>query len=480
MLLRDLGSLPRLDIRLRVGVSDERLSRPIAWCAPTEHMDPTPFLSVNALVLTSGMGLNVTDHRIWDAYVERLAGVPVAGLVFGTGAAHRQLPEGLIRACESYGLPLFELPPDVPFILVMRQVEQTLAAERYDELRRGWDLADECTRLAARGRSLVTVVDRVAESIGARVAVTDESGAELVSAGTAPSGAPRSVLRLPSGEPHSFRLQVEGVRSNLLLQPLLGPVAAVLAVQLSYTLGSRTPLHSREAVRFMDALYDEQPVAEATLGRLAAEAGFRADEPWGALLVTAGEDMDRFRLRALAWRARVRLEEWFRTVRFMEEPAMTTLLVQEPLEHVDLLDQAQALFVDVPELSVVLTEAENLEELPLALRLARRQTGTPGVHAAPAADLVAIVQSLPHRGLVTMARRLIAPLGADPTGTLQTTLESYLRNAANSRAVCDELFIHRNTLAYRLRRIEGLMGLDLADGEVRATCLLALRVLSEG
>ena len=79
-----------------------------------------------------------------------------------------------------------------------------------------------------------------------------------------------------------------------------------------------------------------------------------------------------------------------------------------------------------------------------------------------------------------MAQRLIAPLGADPTGTLQTTLESYLRNAANSRAVCDELFIHRNTLAYRLRRIEGLMGLDLADGEVRATCLLALRVLSEG
>jgi purine catabolism regulator len=257
-------------------------------------------------------------------------------------------------------------------------------------------------------------------------------------------------------------------------------VAAVLAVQLSYTLGSRTPLHSREAVRFMDALYDEQPAPEETLERLAGEAGFKAGEPWCALLVTAGEDMDRFRLRALAWRARVRLEEWFRTVRFMEEPAMTTLLVQEPLEHVDLLDQARALFADVPELSVVLAEAENLEELPLALRLARRQTGTAGVRAAPAADLVAIVQSLPHRGLVTMARRLLAPLDADPTGTLRETLESYLRNAANSRAVCEELFIHRNTLAYRLRRIESLMEIELSDGEVRATCLLALRVLSEG
>ena len=480
MRLLDLVDLPDLDIRLRVEVTEERLSRPIAWCAPTEQMDPTPFLSVNALVLTSGMGLNVRDYRIWDAYAERLANVPVAGLVFGTGAAHRDLPEGLLKACEAHGLPLYELPPDVPFVLVMRQVEQALAAERYDELRRGWDLADECTRLAAQGRSLVTVLERVAESMGGRVAVTDQSGFELVSAGDASQGAPRSLVRLPSGEPHSFRLQVQGIESTVLLQPLLGPVAAVLAVQLSYTLGARTPLHSREAARFIDALYDEQFIPQATLETWATEAGFSAQAPWGAILVSAVGEMDRVRLRALAWRARVRLEEFFRTVRFMEEPATTTLLVQEPLEDADLLEQARNLFADTPQLSVVLADADSLEELPLALKLARRQTQVAGIRAAPAADLVTIAQGLPSRGLVAMARKLVAPLDSDPTGTLGATLESYLRNAANSRKVCDELYIHRNTLAYRLRRIEELMHIDLTDGEVRTTCLLALRILGEG
>lgn len=478
MRLLDLVDLPGVDIRLRVPGAEEKLSRPIAWCAPTEHMDPTPFLSVNALVLTSGMGLNVRDFRIWDAYVERLAAVPVAGLVFGTGTAHSELPEGLLKASEAHGLPLFELPPGVPFVLVMRQVEQTLAAERYDELRRGWDLADECTRLAAQGRSLVSVLERVADSTQARVAVADRGGFELISAGEAPPGAPRSTLRLPSGEAHSFLLQVQGVESSVLLQPLLGPAAAVLAVQLSYTLGSRTPLHSREAARFMDALYDEQSVPDGTLERLATEAGFKPQEPWGALLVEAAEATDRFHLRALAWRARVCLEETFDTVRFMEEPSMTTLLVQGPTDQASLLDQARALFADTPELSVVLADAGSLDELPLSLKLARRRLGTAGIRAAPAADLAAVVQGLPGAGLAALARKTLAPLDAsDPTGALQRTLSSYLRNAANSRAICDELFIHRNTLAYRLRRIEELLQMSLSDGEVRTTCMLALRIL---
>ncbi|CAH0327713.1 PucR family transcriptional regulator ligand-binding domain-containing protein [Microbacterium sp. Bi128] len=63
MRISDLADNADLNIRLRVAGGEGRLARPITWCAPTEHMDPTPFLSVNALVLTNGMGLNVKDFR---------------------------------------------------------------------------------------------------------------------------------------------------------------------------------------------------------------------------------------------------------------------------------------------------------------------------------------------------------------------------------------------------------------------------------
>jgi len=476
--ISDLVQDPDLKIRLRVTGGESRLERPITWCAPPEHMDPTPFLSVNALVLTNGMGLNVKDYRIWDAYVERLISIPVAGLAFGLGAAHRELPAGLVQACKAHGLPLLELPPDVPFLLVMRHVDLVIASERHAELRAGWELADECTRLAADRHSLAGVLERVAHAIKARVAVIDHNSFELISAGAAGGGTARSTLRLPSGDSHRFQLIIEGIKSSVVLQPILGPVAAVIAMQLSYTLGSRSPLHSREAARFIEALYEGAGVPSAQLRRYAAEAGFEPDGAWGAVLIGGAEHEAPAKLRAVAWRARVGLQESFGTVRFMEEAGLTTLLVQRPAGNDGLFDAVQRFFTDAPELSVVVSESGSLTELPLALQLTRRHVGKAGVHRAPLADLAGVVRGLASPGLVAMSRRLLAPLAADTSGALRETLDAYLRHSGSSREICEELFVHRNTLSYRLRKIEELLQMDLSDGELRATCLLDLRILS--
>jgi purine catabolism regulator len=174
----------------------------------------------------------------------------------------------------------------------------------------------------------------------------------------------------------------------------------------------------------------------------------------------------------------VGLQAQFGTVRFKEEAGLTTLLVQDRNGAVDLLDAVQQFFTDAPELSVVVSEGGSLSELPLAMQLARRQVGKNGVRRAPLADLAGIVQGLPSPALVGMSRRLLAPLAFDAGGSLRETLEAYLRLSGNSREVCDELFIHRNTLSYRLRKIEDLLQLDLSDGQVRATCLLAMAIVA--
>ena len=100
------------------------------------------------------------------------------------------------------------------------------------------------------------------------------------------------------------------------------------------------------------------------------------------------------------------------------------------------------------------------------------------MHQAPTADLAGIVQGLPSPGLVAMCQRLLAPLASDGGSSLRETFDAYLRHSGNSAKICDELFIHRNTLSYRLRKIEELLKLDLSDGEVRATCMLALGIVA--
>ncbi|MFP3570488.1 hypothetical protein, partial [Paraburkholderia sp. SIMBA_030] len=90
---------------------------------------------------------------------------------------------------------------------------------------------------------------------------------------------------------------IEGIKSTVVLQPILGPVAAVIAMQLSYTLGSRSPLHSREAARFMEALYEDRGTTPAQLKRLAVDTGFDPEETWGSVLIGASKDIPRLKLR---------------------------------------------------------------------------------------------------------------------------------------------------------------------------------------
>jgi PucR-like helix-turn-helix protein/diguanylate cyclase with GGDEF domain len=59
---------------------------------------------------------------------------------------------------------------------------------------------------------------------------------------------------------------------------------------------------------------------------------------------------------------------------------------------------------------------------------------------------------------------------------LALTLETYLDHAGDVKRTAAELWLHRTSLYYRLRRIEEITGLDLARGEDRLLCHVALRL----
>lgn len=86
----------------------------------------------------------------------------------------------------------------------------------------------------------------------------------------------------------------------------------------------------------------------------------------------------------------------------------------------------------------------------------------------PAERLTATLVPGPLRALVDQ----------DPHGRLVQTLAAYLDHAGSSPETAAVLHIHRTSLYYRLRRIEEITGLDLANGEDRLTLHLGLRTLS--
>ncbi|MGW5238723.1 PucR family transcriptional regulator [Monashia sp. NPDC004114] len=109
-----------------------------------------------------------------------------------------------------------------------------------------------------------------------------------------------------------------------------------------------------------------------------------------------------------------------------------------------------------------------------------------------AARRVARLPDVHAQSLLLELRDLAAARGEQPVGPvarlmaydelndadLTDTLEAWLDTLGDVRAASAALFIHPNTLRYRLRRLEEVSGLDLADPEQRFAAMLQLRILA--
>lgn len=95
----------------------------------------------------------------------------------------------------------------------------------------------------------------------------------------------------------------------------------------------------------------------------------------------------------------------------------------------------------------------------------------------PPAELVARLAQTAARddGLVRLAQRLLAPLLDDDRargGDLMATLRAYYACGASVGETADALFLHRNSVRYRLDRVRAMLGLDI-DAPANIAGLLA-------
>jgi purine catabolism regulator len=83
----------------------------------------------------------------------------------------------------------------------------------------------------------------------------------------------------------------------------------------------------------------------------------------------------------------------------------------------------------------------------------------------------------PHPELNLFKEEILGSLLSHEGGEeLIATLEAYFRNNGNLSKTSKELFVHRNTLSYRMDRIAEITGLDLANPETALAVQIALRI----
>ncbi len=218
-LLRDL------DVRLLCGEAATDL--PVRWVHISELKDPTPFLSGGELLLTTGMQLNTPQRQA--EFVNRLADHQLAGVGFGVGFGHREVPAALVQAAAERDLPVFEVPYEVPFIAVTEAAFTQLVNEQYAVLRRALAAHERLERVVLSQRGLDALAGTLATLVGATVLVLDARGGPLA------QGAFRRVLepetvsalseeinarRTRAGPPRAFLPSPAGLADRSLALPV--------------------------------------------------------------------------------------------------------------------------------------------------------------------------------------------------------------------------------------------------------------------
>ena len=534
MRVRDLLDVPGLGLRLLTGAAG--LDRAIRHVFTTDLPDPSRYLTPGDLVLTGLIWCREPGDA--DRFVRALA-KSGAG-VLGAGEALGDVPAEVIQACGRHGITLLAVPAETSFAAVTEEVARQLGGDRASAMTRVLGRRRLLLSAVAAGAGLDEMFRLMGREIGAECWLLTGLGRVVGGTGTAlPSPLARRLAcdylkadRLPAttrsgvcevpgtgkyslfgvgGEPRitSWFLACPGREQDWAHELRESVVELVADVAL-------------ERARLDAGRTGDRKLAEAIVARLASDTGGgSAPAEIAPLLRTVGLPPDGSYLvvamRADADRlAGPNTERW--RCDLAEELALqysggavvaalgeeTVALVPLPAEtgrgevqaahaFAARLRDTQQVFESDPghtRLSVgvsapaegVTALAGALHEAASARRLAAMRAGPAAVSVVTSDEVTShelLLASVPGSVLRSFRERLLGPLlsyDERHRAELLPTLREFLACSGSWNVCAAKMYVHVNTVRYRIRRIEELTGRDLSSIEDQVDFFLALRI----
>ena len=165
------------EIGLQLLSGEDAAEAPVRWVHISELPDPTPWLSGGEMILTTG--LQLTTPKRQREFARLVADHHLSAVGFGTGISHDRVPGPLLEEARAAGLPVFEVPYELPFIAITEKAFGRLVNEQYEVLQRSIAIHKRLERLVLEERGLDELVAAVSAAIGGSVMVLDARGETL-------------------------------------------------------------------------------------------------------------------------------------------------------------------------------------------------------------------------------------------------------------------------------------------------------------
>lgn len=485
------------------------------------------------LLFSSGYGIKDDPQRQAD-YIPALAGQGLAGLVLATGSYFDSAPDVMRRAADEHNFPIVEAPGDAQFVHIIERLYAEILNEQLVLKERAGDIHRRLTRLVLDGGDLAAIASTLADILERSILIESPSLEVLAAARHGPVDENRlRTLEVGRTLPEvAYRLRKRGVYAQLQqkkrpirlgtmpdigmwMERVVAPIVAggevlgyiwivagdhpltgldEIAVDHAATVAALALLKEQAVRESQQAMRGDlltqllRPQAEydsATVER-ARSAGYHVDRPHQALFVvgvppgggTVGQLASRLETWARGigvWVLVVGRERGVAVIVESNSNEAGRALAERIVSEVG--HAASPLVVGVSTARAGgLRQAhdEAVEAVEIAVRLDGSR-----VMCHWALGLLDWLYHLPPAALsgnVYLAKvQTLAEHDAKANSDLVKTLEAYLDYGGALGEAAAAINVHRNTLLYRLGRIEAIAEADLKDANQRLNLHVALK-----
>lgn len=255
--VEDLVALPELGTTVLAGAGG--LGRPIGWAHVCELTTPWDWLGDGDLLMTTGLGIPA-DAAAQVEFFTRVASAGMVGITVGEDMNAPPLTDEAIAAADAADLPLLVTRYEIPFVALARAVAGANQEEERERLTRTQRLYEQM-RLLTADTQLSSLLSALAREVGASLAVVDPRSNLVTGTSHDTAVSPEVVAELRSldaqSRPAVLRLRADGAvalalpsprPSFLVARPLTGGsvdigllqhVAAVVATQRAAAVAGR-------------------------------------------------------------------------------------------------------------------------------------------------------------------------------------------------------------------------------------------------
>lgn len=476
--IRELAGIPYLGMRLHAG--ERGADRRATWAHTCEIPNPWDVLVPGEMLLCNGLGLPADDDGQAE-FLRRLEDAGVVALGVGIDVGGPELTPALRAAADELAFPVLLIGRDIRFAAIERAVAQASQGEEQGRLVKAARIYDGLRLAMVRGETGAALLRSLGDELRCRLHVLDAAGASVLPDAPEPSAALREAvlaamedpwpvkrldggavaLPVPASEP-GVVLAVEpaGPAPDLFVLEHAATVAALEVEKRATEVEQRRRTGGELLAQLMAGPVD----ADAARARL-ADHGLGAG-PW----VLAASRSDADDSQALHHRLDRR-----RVPHLMlhADGVLHVLGVDEGV--VGELDGAVAGIADAVPAPGRMPDAAR--EARWALHVAETD-GEPLVRYGDASP-----SFLPRTvsEAEQLVERLLGPViayDAEHGTELERSLEVFLRRNRSWQRAAGDLHVHKQTLVYRIRRVEELTGRRLDSTDDVARLWLALQARS--